>query len=30
LGRGELRQRKQGSSGELEKNYFRFHLVFPF
>jgi hypothetical protein len=30
LGRGALRQRKQGSSGEPEKNYFRFHLVFPF
>jgi hypothetical protein len=30
LGRGELRQRKQGSSGEPEKNYFRFHVVFPF
>jgi hypothetical protein len=30
LGRGGLRQRKQGSSGEPGISYLRFHLGFPF
>jgi hypothetical protein len=30
LGCGGLRQRKQGSSGEPEKKYFRFHFGFSF